>query len=146
MKRLFITLLLIALLAAPAFAKEYRVKADFLLLNEDHAIFLYNFFEEHKAHIYQPTGNEDYAIPTYVCFIDSWDTETPAKPGFTRRCIDWEASSQVWTPADNSIGTLQAIVNEWQIKINVKQADLDAKNAALQIKKDELQALIDAQE
>ena len=104
MKKWLIVLLAL-LIATPCFAKEYRLKADFLILNENHAIALYNLIEANKDKIYVPEVNENgsYEIPTYACFIDSWDTENPPKPGFTRSCINFSGPSDTWEALDTDI-------------------------------------------
>jgi hypothetical protein len=144
MKKLLLVLLIV-LLATPCFAKEYRIKMDVLLVNETRAIALWNEIESRKHKFYQPTGLEDYIIPAYVCFIDSWDTETPAKPGSERFCMDLETSAEVEIEVDGNIDFLTTSIARRQAKVDTRQANIDAAVAAIAVMQAELDALIAAQ-
>ena len=137
MKKLFITLLLLAVFAVPALAKEYRVIADLQFENENHAIAFINVIEQYKSNVRVADVLAGYV--SFAKFLDVWDDEVTSKPQHTRFHVDMEGPQVTHVVEDTTAS--QARVNELQAKLDAYQAKIDAWQVIIDTK----QAEIDAQ-
>jgi len=142
MKKLLLALLVVAVMAVPAFAQTaqplfVRVQSDIAFDNVTTYLGYINFLETNKAKIYN-IETEDGFTP-YIKVIGSWDTEFVNKPEYTILYVDIDG--EVLTHVASELVITQTTVN-------AEQAYVDAvlvKMAARQVKIDAAQVELDAE-